>query len=263
MQAALNGSFGSRPLDGTVVSIGRAPENQIIISDSQASGHHAELRPDGQGYSIVDKGSTNGTYVNDQLLTAHMPRPLAGGDHIRIGTTVMTYDAESSVAPTIYAAPSFSSAAPSTVRADEPAAGNPYQAYGTPPAYGAGVPPVAPVPPAYPPQTPAYPVAGYPQTPAAYPVRAPYPVQPGAYPPPGGAAGYAPPKKKSRAGLMIGIILAVVIIVGGGLFALVAVVFASTPEKTLTGYCTAIKANDFHTAYSFLSKRAQSKQSEQ
>src|SRR5947207_9941961 len=140
MQAALNGAFGSRQLNGTVVSIGRAPDNQIIISDSQASGHHAELRPDGQGYSIVDKGSTNGTFVNDQLLTAHMPRPLAGGDRIRIGTTVMTYDAESSVAQPIYAAPSFSSPALFTLKADELPVAIPFQAYGTLPGYGAAVP---------------------------------------------------------------------------------------------------------------------------
>src|SRR6266566_7395492 len=103
MEAALNGSFGRRPLEGGVVSIGRAPDNTLVITDSQSSGHHAEVRPDGQGYSVVDKGSTNGTYVNDQPLAAHAPRPLAAGDRIRIGTSVITYESESAIAPTVYA----------------------------------------------------------------------------------------------------------------------------------------------------------------
>jgi hypothetical protein len=44
-----------------------------------------------QGYNIVDLGSTNGTFVNEQRLIAHMPRLLNVGDKIRIGDTVLTY----------------------------------------------------------------------------------------------------------------------------------------------------------------------------
>ncbi|GAA1239176.1 FHA domain-containing protein [Kitasatospora nipponensis] len=49
------------------VRIGRALDNDIVVSDLQVSRHHAELRqlPDGR-YEIVDLGSHNGIYVNGQ-----------------------------------------------------------------------------------------------------------------------------------------------------------------------------------------------------
>src|SRR5262249_32738655 len=150
MDAALNGPFGHKSLEGGVVSIGRAPDNTIIITDSQSSGHHAEVRPEDQGYSVVDKGSTNGTYVNDQPLTAHVPRALAAGDRIRIGNSIITYESEISIAPTVYASPSFSGG---PLSGGQPS-GDAFSGYGAPPAYGA-VPPTPP-PPGYPQQAPGY-----------------------------------------------------------------------------------------------------------
>lgn len=67
MEAALNGPYGRTILESPVVTLGRAPDNQVVIGDAKASAHHAELRSDGQGYSLVDLGSTNGTFVNDKL----------------------------------------------------------------------------------------------------------------------------------------------------------------------------------------------------
>ncbi|WP_238153858.1 FHA domain-containing protein [Streptomyces xinghaiensis] len=52
---------------GRVMRIGRALENDLVVSDLQVSRHHAEFRstPDGR-FEIVDLGSHNGTYVNGQ-----------------------------------------------------------------------------------------------------------------------------------------------------------------------------------------------------
>ncbi|HCA85701.1 MAG TPA: ABC transporter ATP-binding protein, partial [Streptomyces sp.] len=52
---------------GRVMRIGRALENELVVSDLQVSRHHAEFRstPDGR-FEIVDLGSHNGTYVNGQ-----------------------------------------------------------------------------------------------------------------------------------------------------------------------------------------------------
>ncbi|MBD0708768.1 MULTISPECIES: FHA domain-containing protein [unclassified Streptomyces] len=54
-----------RPLPAHTVTIGRAPDNDIVVSDLVVSRHHAELRahPDGT-YAIHDLGSHNGTYLN-------------------------------------------------------------------------------------------------------------------------------------------------------------------------------------------------------
>ncbi|MEU5732555.1 MULTISPECIES: FHA domain-containing protein [Streptomyces] len=52
---------------GRVMRIGRALENELVVSDLQVSRHHAEFRalPDGR-FEIRDLGSHNGTYVNGQ-----------------------------------------------------------------------------------------------------------------------------------------------------------------------------------------------------
>lgn len=109
MEAVLNGPNGRIMLGPMPLTIGRTPDNQLAVNDIKASSHHAEIRPDGQGYSITDMGSTNGTFVNGQRLELHMPRQLNSGDTIRIGDTPYTYQASggsgNQYASTIYAGP--------------------------------------------------------------------------------------------------------------------------------------------------------------
>ncbi len=77
--------------DRPVVRLGRGSSNDVILQDSQASRQHAEISRQGDQYIIRDLGSTNGTYVNDERLTG--PRPLRPGDRIRVGDTVLAYEA--------------------------------------------------------------------------------------------------------------------------------------------------------------------------
>src|SRR3984885_11880669 len=93
MEANLIGPGGQRTdLTSNVLTIGRAPDNQMVLQDQQASSHHAEIRPDTQGYLLVDLNSRNGTFVNEQRLMAQTPRLLISGDVIRIGETRFTYE---------------------------------------------------------------------------------------------------------------------------------------------------------------------------
>ncbi len=85
MKATLSGTYGQIDLHSTKLTIGRAPDNLLVLNDSQISGHHAEICSAGQGYSIIDLGSTNGTFVNDYRLIPHVPRSLASGDKLRFG----------------------------------------------------------------------------------------------------------------------------------------------------------------------------------
>jgi hypothetical protein len=48
----------------TVFTIGRSPDCDLPLGDITVSWHHAELRRDGPGWVLVDRGSTNGTWVN-------------------------------------------------------------------------------------------------------------------------------------------------------------------------------------------------------
>ena len=87
MEAALVGPYGRTVLGATKITLGRASDNTIVVNDLKASSHHAEIRPEGQYYSLVDLGSMNGTFVNDQQVYSGTPRPLQSGDTIRIGDT--------------------------------------------------------------------------------------------------------------------------------------------------------------------------------
>ena len=66
-----------------VLRIGRANDNEHVVSDLSVSRYHAELRRSSRGgYEIVDLGSHNGTYVNGQRVTS---APVTEADIIGIG----------------------------------------------------------------------------------------------------------------------------------------------------------------------------------
>jgi pSer/pThr/pTyr-binding forkhead associated (FHA) protein len=71
------------PLQGAVSRIGRAVENEIVISSKRVSREHACLRREGRKVLLEDMGSTNGTLLNNELInTAH---ELRDGDRISVG----------------------------------------------------------------------------------------------------------------------------------------------------------------------------------
>jgi hypothetical protein len=75
------------PVDRPLVRIGRGSGNDIPLQDTQASRQHAEISQQGEQFFIRDLGSTNGTFVNGERLTA--PRLLQPGDQVRVGETTL------------------------------------------------------------------------------------------------------------------------------------------------------------------------------
>lgn len=250
MEAALNGPFGHIALGSAVLTIGRVQDNQLVISDPKASSRHAEIRPNGQGYLLVDLGSTNGTFVNGQQLAPNTPHELNPGDDIRIGETSFKYETSGSgIEPTIYASSGSGGYQPTIMAPpSEPAYGASARSdYAAPP----------PAQPSYsaPPSPPPY--GGYQSAPPPYnPPPAAVPPLPGAgY---GQVPNYAAPpqQQKSRRGLWItlgiigGLLLLVCVACGG--FTLYAASLV-TPAKTLDTFCSNLVAGDTHTAYSHFS----------
>ncbi len=71
-------------LDKPRVTMGRRDSSTIPLDDRMASGHHAEITKDLNGFTIRDMGSTNGTLVNGEPTTE---APLNHGTRIRIGNS--------------------------------------------------------------------------------------------------------------------------------------------------------------------------------
>lgn len=69
--------------------MGRGDQAEIRLEDPFASSRHARLTRQGAVIVIEDLGSTNGTYLNEELLSG--PQPLHAGDRVRIGDSEFTY----------------------------------------------------------------------------------------------------------------------------------------------------------------------------
>lgn len=71
-------------LVGDIATIGRQGTCTIHIPDINVSRLHAELRRTGDSWTIEDRGSTNGTKINDDLIVK--PTTLNSGDVVSLGT---------------------------------------------------------------------------------------------------------------------------------------------------------------------------------
>jgi hypothetical protein len=69
------------------ISIGRADDSTLVLTDDYASTKHARLTPRNGQWLVEDLGSTNGTYLDRAKVTGPTPVPL--GSPIRIGRTVL------------------------------------------------------------------------------------------------------------------------------------------------------------------------------
>ena len=78
-------------LGGQRAVIGRSRECDVVLSDPNVSRRHAELRRDGDGWRVVDLGSTNGVKVNRRRVSEAGLRP---GDTITLGVTDMTFEVD-------------------------------------------------------------------------------------------------------------------------------------------------------------------------
>jgi hypothetical protein len=78
-------------LDGDIV-LGRGDRAEIRLEDPFASARHARVYEQGNIVVIEDLGSTNGTYLNEELLETQ--RPLHPGDRVRIGDSEFAFEVD-------------------------------------------------------------------------------------------------------------------------------------------------------------------------
>jgi pSer/pThr/pTyr-binding forkhead associated (FHA) protein len=83
------------------MSIGREATNDIVIQEAELSRNHARISRRGATFLLEDLGSTNGSFVNHQRLTA--PRMLNPGDDVGFGENVVLSFQGEGASPTVAA----------------------------------------------------------------------------------------------------------------------------------------------------------------
>ena len=84
-------------IEQVVYRIGSGNENELHVSDDYVSGTHAAIRYDSGGLYLTDRGSRNGTFLNEAKL-GNTAMALTPGDHIRVGRTTFKLAGEKSQA---------------------------------------------------------------------------------------------------------------------------------------------------------------------
>jgi pSer/pThr/pTyr-binding forkhead associated (FHA) protein len=176
---------------GDTALVGREPSCEVVVADGSVSRKHARLERRPGGWTVVDQGSANGTFLDSQRVAE---ATLRHGQDLRFGAVSYKVELEEDIEATMVATPSPDA----TVVATAQSMPTPALGIESPVAPKA---PVAPPPPAAPPPRPPAPAA--PPPPAAAPrVPAPPPPLPASpsasaakdrFPARGAAAGAAAP----------------------------------------------------------------------
>lgn len=99
------GLLGKRfVLDKSPARVGRGTDNQIVLEGDSISRRHAHFDRRGDSWYIVDDGSTNGTYLNEEQVQGE--GKLTNADRIKVGPTILKFlsgaDAEAKYHEEIY-----------------------------------------------------------------------------------------------------------------------------------------------------------------
>jgi diguanylate cyclase (GGDEF)-like protein len=102
---AESGLLGKRfVLDKSPTRVGRGADSQIVLEGDSVSRRHAHLERRAGAWYVVDDGSTNGTYVNEEQIARE--QLLVNGDRIKIGPSILKFlsgaDAEAKYHEEIY-----------------------------------------------------------------------------------------------------------------------------------------------------------------
>lgn len=83
------------PVDAPV-TIGRQPDNAVVIDNAAVSSHHACVYRDGDRFVVEDLQSTNGTFVNGTRISRRNLRP---GDMLVVGSHTLLLDGKATAPP--------------------------------------------------------------------------------------------------------------------------------------------------------------------
>jgi len=73
------------------ITIGRTPNNDVVINDSSVSRLHAYIRRDATGWVVADGGSKNGSSLRGERLEPRREKPLPSRTVLRLGEVELTF----------------------------------------------------------------------------------------------------------------------------------------------------------------------------
>jgi pSer/pThr/pTyr-binding forkhead associated (FHA) protein len=89
---------------GNGLTIGRLPDNAVIIDNPAVSGHHARVYQEGERVVVEDLRSTNGTFVNGRPVTRHVLQHM---DEMLVGKHQLVFDRTAVAAPPLAPGPAL------------------------------------------------------------------------------------------------------------------------------------------------------------
>jgi uncharacterized RDD family membrane protein YckC len=84
-------------IDEELITIGREATNKLVIADPSVSRQHAWVEKREDGYYLVDKNSSNGSYVNGKKITQ---QKLSHNDKVQLGNAQLVFEDEEQVQAT-------------------------------------------------------------------------------------------------------------------------------------------------------------------
>lgn len=83
--------FELKPVAGTRLKVGRAPENEIVLNDATVSREHLVLERPKDGWIVHALAASKATLVKGKPAAPGSPVPLASGDQLTVGGVTLTY----------------------------------------------------------------------------------------------------------------------------------------------------------------------------
>ena len=83
------------------LSVGRNDQRDICIKDPSLSSYHCDFIHTEEGYFICDRGSTNGTRLNNVSLNPEEMYPLKNSDLLQLGSLEVMFDFDDGTSPSV------------------------------------------------------------------------------------------------------------------------------------------------------------------
>ncbi len=83
------------------MSAGRNEQRDICIKDPSLSSYHCDFIHTEEGYFICDRGSTNGTRLNNVPIEPETMMPLKNSDLLQLGSVEVLFDFDDGTAPAV------------------------------------------------------------------------------------------------------------------------------------------------------------------